>query len=143
MKKAFTLVEVMVAGAILLAGLVPLIALVTTGSTQAVKARDRALAGHLATAVIEEQWARPARADVPPTAAGALAMFVPLIDAHKNDPARPLAPADAAALDRVLANFTVRLTVGGPAPAPVRVSVDWQESGEPRQLVRDSVLGVP
>lgn len=138
--RAYTLVEVMVAGAILLAALVPLVSLITTGSTQAVKARDRALASHLATAVIEELAARPAgnRADLAPTPVATLAWLRPLIDRQKAD-----RPADAALLDATLATFQVQATVGGPPPTPLRVTVTWRESGEPRSLVRDGALGVP
>ena len=68
--RAYTLVEVMVAGGILLAALVPLLSLIQTGSTQAVKARDRAVAAHLATAVFEDLAARPVPAEEPTPAPG-------------------------------------------------------------------------
>lgn len=138
--RAYTLVEVMVAGAILLAALVPVLSLITTGSTQAVKARDRALANHLATAVFEELMARPAgaRANLPATPVATLSWLRPLVDRQKLD-----RPADAPVLDATLASFQVQATVGGPPPTPVRVTVTWRESGEPRSLVRDGALGVP
>lgn len=139
--RGYTLVEVLVAGAILLTGLLPVLHLVTTGSTQAVKARDRAVAMFLAASVAEERRLTPAvaRTDLPPTAAGLVPHLKELVDAQKaSDPTY-----DGAALDRTLANYTVSATVTGVPPLPLRVVVEWRESGEPRQHVLDGTLGGP
>ena len=137
--RAYTLVEVIVAGAILMAGLVPIIHLITTSSTQAAKARDRAVALFIATGVAEERrFAPPPRSNLAPTPAGQVPHLRELVDAQRIEPG-----FDATGLDRTLANYTVSATVTGLAPTPVRVVVEWRESGELRRHVVDGTLGVP
>ena len=143
MRRAYTLVEVLVASAILVTGLVPVLSLMTTSSTQTVKARDRTTAVVLAAAVAEEmRMRRPlARADVlPAKPINQLTYLQPLVDAYKATQ-----PGDVqAALDRNLSNFQVSVQVAGPNPAtPLHVEITWTEAGQPRNYVLEGTLGGP
>ena len=141
MRRGYTLVEVLVAGAILVTGLVPILTLLTTGSSQVVKARDRTTAMALAGAVAEEmRMRRPLdQVSLPATAAAQVPYLKPLVDAYEA-----AHPEYAAGLDQSLANFSVSATIDHANLAtPLHVEVTWSEAGQPKSYGLDGTLGGP
>jgi len=146
--RGYSLVEVVVAVFILVAGLVPILSLMTGASSELVKARDRTMAMALAVSVAEQlrttgPAVRVALAPVPPQA---LPHLKPFVDRYKADCIAAGNTDWADGVDRVLSNFTCSATLlptGSATPTTVKVEVDWKEAGESRQYTLESSLGLP
>lgn len=140
MRGAYTLVEVLVAGAILVTGLLPILSLLSSSSTEAAKARDKTVAVGLAISVAEELRMRRDldRATVPPTAPDALAHLSPILQAYATE-----RPEFAAGVQRNLGHFRAGATVPTNPTLPMQVLVTWTESGVSRRHELEAVRGAP
>lgn len=135
-----SLIEVVVAGLILAAALVPAIDLFTGSQVEVVKSRSRLIASGIVSAVAEDMRARPAssRVGFAPVAADALPAVAALLNAYRAHGA-----AGEAAARADLAGFSVQgLIQGPPEAATLVVTVAWRESGIARTLIRSVPLGV-
>lgn len=139
MRRGYTLVEVLVAGAILVTGLLPILSLLSSSSTEAVKAREKTVAMGLATSVAEELRMRREldRVTLPPTPPDAIPHLAPILQAYANEH-----PEFAAGVQKNLGHFRAGVTV--PAnPQPMQVVVTWTEAGVQRRHELEAVRGSP
>ena len=140
MRRAYTLVEVLVAGGVLVVGLLPILTLLTTSSGEVVKARERAVAMGLAISVAEDlALKRDAdRVSQPPAAPTALPQLAPILARYDADH-----PEYASGVDRNLGHFRAGVTVPGNPTLPMQVLVTWSEAGVTQRHELEAVRGTP
>lgn len=144
-RAAYTLVEVLVAGAILLVGLVPILSLLTSSSTEVVKARDRNAAIGLATSLAEDLRMRRDvdRTSIAPVSPQGLAHLAPILNAYRAKLAAGPNPGLAVSLDRNFNNFTCAATVPPAVAVPMRIEITWTEAGVVRRHELEAVRPSP
>jgi Tfp pilus assembly protein PilV len=131
-KHGLGLVEVLIASLILILAIVPCISLLTTSSSETVKARSRLIAVNLAASMVEEMRQRPpvGRDSYPPVAASDLPQFRDIVQAYRNShpPATSMSKVGQL-LDSTACSLSIGQTQGVPTALS---SVEWYEAGRPK-----------
>lgn len=139
-RSGLSLVEVVIAGLVLAAALLPAIDLFTGSQVEVVKSRSRLIASGIVAAVAEDMRARPvsSRLGFSTVSADTLPAVAALLNAY-----RAHGTVGAAAARADLAGFAVQGQLQGPPEAATLViTVAWRESGIARTLIRSVPLGV-
>lgn len=137
-RTAFTLLEVLMAGVILVITLIPILSLTTASSAGVIKTRDRTLAVELASSVLE--WVRSLpplqRRSFPAKRITELPSLVPLLERYRAEK-----PEDHRKLQGRLETFLCEVRLDGPVESGrASVCLTWTEAGDPQSYVLEGVL---